>query len=265
MKTPFSKATLNDQNTLLKVIQISGCHMSRIPFRLVGSGWQWIFESLNYVRFLFKYCKLKNWTPFTFKVTAHTWAIFFPKARFSSFFLMFCSTSYYKKNKAFLRKFTVQFKSYSSSLYVLCWLFYAAFWKLIKTSKIFCNSFLYLKIVISNKHTKQLIIKNFFSNHSFAAIQVDREPAIRLIKWLRPKGLKVCSYVEKYAKFKNQTLKKNRLVHKNAMRSGIPQGRQFFKLVLKWDTLYHRIEFDLPCTPMTIFHWCQKTFLGPPE
>ena len=24
-----------------------------------------------------------------------------------------------------------------------------------------------------------------------------------LIKWLRPKGLKVCSYVEKYAEFKN--------------------------------------------------------------
>ena len=30
-----------------------------------------------------------------------------------------------------------------------------------------------------------------------------REPAILLIKWLRPKGLKVCSYVEKYAVFKN--------------------------------------------------------------
>ena len=30
-----------------------------------------------------------------------------------------------------------------------------------------------------------------------------REPAILLIKWLRPKGLKVCSYVEKYAEFKN--------------------------------------------------------------
>ena len=36
-----------------------------------------------------------------------------------------------------------------------------------------------------------------------------REPAILLIKWLRPKGLKVCSYVEKYAEFKNQTLKKS--------------------------------------------------------
>ena len=35
-----------------------------------------------------------------------------------------------------------------------------------------------------------------------------REPAIGLIKWLRPKGLKVCSYVEKSAEFKNQTLKK---------------------------------------------------------
>ena len=33
-----------------------------------------------------------------------------------------------------------------------------------------------------------------------------REPAILLIKWLRPQGLNVCSYVEKYADFKNQTL-----------------------------------------------------------
>ena len=30
-----------------------------------------------------------------------------------------------------------------------------------------------------------------------------REPVIGLIKWLRPKGLKVCSYVEKCAEFKN--------------------------------------------------------------
>ena len=36
-----------------------------------------------------------------------------------------------------------------------------------------------------------------------------REPAIGLIKWLRPKGLKVCSYIEKYAQFKNQTLTKS--------------------------------------------------------
>ena len=32
-----------------------------------------------------------------------------------------------------------------------------------------------------------------------------QEPVIGLIKWLRPKGLKVCSYVEKCAEFKNQT------------------------------------------------------------
>ena len=38
---------------------------------------------------------------------------------------------------------------------------------------------------------------------------VVREPVIGLIKWLRPKGLKVCSYVEKCAEFKNQTLKKS--------------------------------------------------------
>ena len=30
-----------------------------------------------------------------------------------------------------------------------------------------------------------------------------REPVIGLIKWLRPKSLKVCSYVEKCAEFKN--------------------------------------------------------------
>ena len=36
-----------------------------------------------------------------------------------------------------------------------------------------------------------------------------REPVIGLIKWLRPKGLKVCSYGEKCADFKNQTLKKS--------------------------------------------------------
>ena len=34
------------------------------------------------------------------------------------------------------------------------------------------------------------------------------EPVIGLIKWLRPKGLKVCSYVEKCAEIKNQIFKK---------------------------------------------------------
>ena len=33
------------------------------------------------------------------------------------------------------------------------------------------------------------------------------KPAVDLIKWLRPKGLNVCSYAERYAEFKNQTLK----------------------------------------------------------
>ena len=36
-----------------------------------------------------------------------------------------------------------------------------------------------------------------------------REPVIGLIKWLRQKGLKVCSYVEKCAELKTQTLKKS--------------------------------------------------------
>ena len=39
-----------------------------------------------------------------------------------------------------------------------------------------------------------------------------------------------------YAEFKNQTLK-NRLVHKSAMRNGIPQGMQYLKIALKWG--YH--------------------------
>ena len=34
------------------------------------------------------------------KVTAHTWAFFFPKNRFFFKFLIFCSTSYYKQNNA---------------------------------------------------------------------------------------------------------------------------------------------------------------------
>ena len=38
---------------------------------------------------------------------------------------------------------------------------------------------------------------------------IARELVIGLIKWLRPKCLKVCSYVEKCAEFKNQTLKKS--------------------------------------------------------
>ena len=36
-----------------------------------------------------------------------------------------------------------------------------------------------------------------------------QEPAIGLFKWLRPKDLKVQSYVEKCAELKNQTLKKS--------------------------------------------------------
>ena len=34
-------------------------------------------------------------------------------------------------------------------------------------------------------------------------VDLVQEPVIGLIKWLWPKGLKVCSYVEKSAEFKN--------------------------------------------------------------
>ena len=50
MKTPlFKVAFLNDQNTFLVIKCL------RLPFRSVGSGWQWISEGLNCVRFLFKF------------------------------------------------------------------------------------------------------------------------------------------------------------------------------------------------------------------
>ena len=42
-----------------------------------------------------------------------------------------------------------------------------------------------------------------------AASIIVQEPVLGLIKWLRPKGLKVCSYVEKCAELKKQTLKKS--------------------------------------------------------
>ena len=54
MKTTLSKvAFLNDRNTFL----VAKC--LRLPFRSVGSGWQWISEGLNCIRFLFKFVTLK--------------------------------------------------------------------------------------------------------------------------------------------------------------------------------------------------------------
>ena len=55
MKTLLSKvAFLNDQNTFLVVKCL------RLPFPSVGSGWQWISEGLNCVRFLFKFVTCKS-------------------------------------------------------------------------------------------------------------------------------------------------------------------------------------------------------------
>ena len=54
--------------------------------------------------------------------------------------------------------------------------------------------------------------------------QIVREPVLGLIMWLRPKGLKVCSYVEKYAEFKNQTLKKIGWYTKVLCANRIPPG-----------------------------------------
>ena len=68
-----------------------------------------------------------------------------------------------------------------------------------------------------------------------------REPAVLFIKWLRPKGLKVCSKIGKYGEFKNQILKNIGWYTKLLCAAEYPGGRQFLKLALKWGNLYHRI------------------------
>ena len=54
-----------------------------------------------------------------------------------------------------------------------------------------------------------------------------------LIKWLRPKGLKVSSYIEKCAEFNNQTLKKIGWYTKVLCATEYPGGRQYLKIALK--------------------------------
>ena len=58
-----------------------------------------------------------------------------------------------------------------------------------------------------------------------------REPAIGLIKWLRPKGLKVCSYIEKCAEIKNQTLKKFSWYTKVLCATEYSRGRQYYTII----------------------------------
>ena len=53
------------------------------------------------------------------------------------------------------------------------------------------------------------------------------EPVIGLIKWLKPKGLKVYSFVEKSAEFKNKTLKKIGWYTKMLSVMEYLKGRQF--------------------------------------
>ena len=43
----------------------------------------------------------------------------------------------------------------------------------------------------------------------FEQLDIVREPVIGLIKWLRPKGLKVCSYVESVLNSEIKLLKKS--------------------------------------------------------
>ena len=56
---------------------------------------------------------------------------------------------------------------------------------------------------------KQNISKKMATVSFSVCVLLVREPAVGLIMWLRPKGWKVYSYVEKYAELKNQSLKKS--------------------------------------------------------
>ena len=64
----------------------------------------------------------------------------------------------------------------------------------------------------------------------FCANFIIRGPAIGLIKWLRTKWLKVCSYVEKFAEFKNQTLKISPGTQRCYAQRNTPGGRQYLKI-----------------------------------
>ena len=55
MENPLFKiAFLNHQTHFRLVLHISGCQMSRLPFRSIESRRKWISEGLNCVRFPFK-------------------------------------------------------------------------------------------------------------------------------------------------------------------------------------------------------------------
>ena len=73
-----------------------------------------------------------------------------------------------------------------------------------------------------------------------------REPVIGLIKWLRPKCLKVCSYVEKCAELKNQTVKQIGWYTKVLCATEYLRGMQNLKIALKWGGTLACLQFK-PC------------------
>ena len=90
-------------------------------------------------------------------------------------------------------------------------------------------------LIISSKEYMLSLsnIKKCSCNTSLTDFLV-QEPVIGLIKWLRPKGLKVCSYIEKRAEFKNQTLKNISWYTKVLCATEYPRGKQYLKIALKW-------------------------------
>ena len=83
-----------------------------------------------------------------------------------------------------------------------------------------------------------------------------REPAVdSIIMWLRPKGLKVYSYVEMYAEFKNQSLKKSAGTQSCYVQGNTP-GVASSKISKNLRVPFTPASNDLPCTPRTISHGC---------
>ena len=89
-----------------------------------------------------------------------------------------------------------------------------------------------------------------------------REQAVGLIMWLRPKGLKVYSYVEKYAEFKIEVLKKSIGTQKCYARRNTP-GVGHSQISTE---MGYPIPPFLLCKslhPRTVFRRCQIVSLDP--
>ena len=93
-------------------------------------------------------------------------------------------------------------------------------------------------------------------------VHLVREPTIGLIKWLRPKGLKVCFYVEKCAEFTKQTLKNGGWYTNVLCATEYPRGRQYFKLMLKWGVSLWVYNLNNVIFVVKYKYWQQTIYLS---